>query len=84
MTNSTNVVLEKGITTLDTVRVFAGAADALVKSGFTRRRTSSFGKFIDRDAIAKRPVFDVQDLLRDLPGMMVMPYMPGGGPTLLM
>ena len=83
-TNTKSVVLEKAFAALDTVRVIAGAADVLVKSGFTQRRQSSPGHFIDRATIQNRHATEVKNIMQDIPGMMVMPHVPGGGPSLLM
>ena len=82
--NTKSMVLEKAATTLEVVRVLAGPSSVLVERGFIARQQSGVGHFIDRDAILRQHAAELQDVVRDLPGMLVMPHVPGGGPTLLM
>jgi carboxypeptidase family protein/TonB-dependent receptor-like protein len=66
--------------TLDTVRVVA--AQRLYTSqrlaDFERRKKAGFGHFMDQDAIEKRNAVQASDLLRTIPGVLVLPSQRSG------
>ncbi|HVT41307.1 MAG TPA: carboxypeptidase regulatory-like domain-containing protein [Gemmatimonadaceae bacterium] len=82
-TNTRSVVLEKAVTALETVRVITGPANVPARSGFLSRKVG-FGHFIEHAEIEKRSALEVRDIVRDVPGLLVVPHVPGGGPSLLM
>jgi hypothetical protein len=53
-------------------------ARAAKLEGFYRRRARGLGEFLDRDAITRRRPREVSDLLRGVPGVIVI---PGAGTT---
>lgn len=82
--NTTSVVLERIVASLDALRIIAGSADVLVRSGFTERQRSGLGHFINRAAIEWRMPFAIQDMLQSLPGTYVRSHVPGDSSSILM
>lgn len=70
-TRSVNVTLEDFVPVLETVRVSAQRERALDDVGFTRRRRSGMGTYLDSDDLRNRQAQFFSDVMRAVPGIRV-------------
>lgn len=72
-TRDTTVRLQVLPVPLDTVKTEARAtSENLQRNGFYTRQRLGFGYFLDRDAIARMPGYDIADILRHVPFVQVL------------
>lgn len=76
--------LPKAPIQLDTLTVSAERRDTkLALLGFYDRRRAGFGRFLGPEEIARRPVFDTSDLLRNIPRVRIRQRPFGGSEVLI-
>ncbi|MGH7467794.1 MAG: hypothetical protein ACRENP_07360 [Longimicrobiales bacterium] len=64
---------------LEPLVVTARGASASRLAGFRERRsTETFGKFVSREEIDRRPAAEVSDFFRSMPGVFVVPVKRNG------
>jgi hypothetical protein len=83
--SATNVTitLDNFVPVLSTVRVEAQRTRALDDVGFTERKRSGFGYYMDEKQIDNRQAIKFTELLRQAPGIRIMPAGDGSGANVI-